>query len=89
MSDAGVRSRRGGAARGDRHGRTGRAVPGDPAAGRGPAEACGVHHRKGRIRAGFDADVLVVAGDPVADITALRRPLEVYLGWGGGPADRG
>lgn len=53
------------------------------------AEACGVQNRKGRIRAGFDADLLVVAGDPVADITVLRRPLGVYLGWGGGPADRG
>jgi imidazolonepropionase-like amidohydrolase len=53
------------------------------------AEACGLQHRKGRIRAGYDADLLVVAGDPVAGITALRRPLAVYLGWDGGPADRG
>ncbi|GAA2656135.1 amidohydrolase family protein [Paractinoplanes durhamensis] len=44
------------------------------------AEACGVPDRKGRIRAGFDADLLIVEGDPVADITALQRPLRVYLG---------
>ena len=44
------------------------------------ADACGVPERKGRIRPGFDADLLVVEGDPLADITALRRPLNVYLG---------
>jgi len=44
------------------------------------AAACGVPDRKGRIRPGFDADLLVVEGDPVADITALRRPVNVYLG---------
>lgn len=43
------------------------------------AEACGVADRKGRIRAGWDADLLIVAGDPVADITALQRPLAVHL----------
>ncbi|WP_426513266.1 amidohydrolase family protein [Dactylosporangium sp. McL0621] len=44
------------------------------------ADACGVPERKGRIRPGFDADLLVVEGDPLADITALRRPVNVYLG---------
>jgi imidazolonepropionase-like amidohydrolase len=43
------------------------------------AEACGVPERKGRIRPGFDADLLIVDGDPVADITTLRRPMSVYL----------
>lgn len=43
------------------------------------AEACGVPDRKGRVRSGFDADLLIVEGDPVADITALRRPVSVYL----------
>jgi imidazolonepropionase-like amidohydrolase len=44
------------------------------------AKACGVLDRKGRIRPGHDADLLIVEGDPVADITALRRPVNVYLG---------
>jgi imidazolonepropionase-like amidohydrolase len=44
------------------------------------AEACGVPDRKGRVRPGHDADLLIVDGDPVADITALRRPTHVYLG---------
>ncbi|MGI5127164.1 amidohydrolase family protein [Pseudonocardia sp. CA-107938] len=34
---------------------------------------------KGRIRPGHDADLLVVDGDPIADIAALQRPLAVYL----------
>jgi imidazolonepropionase-like amidohydrolase len=44
------------------------------------AEACGVPERKGRIRAGYDADLLIVAGDPVADIAALRQPVDVFVG---------
>ena len=43
------------------------------------AEACGLGGRKGRIRAGFDADLLIVDGDPGADITALLRPSAVHL----------
>lgn len=42
------------------------------------AEVCGLERRKGRLRPGFDADLLVVAGDPTRDITVLRRPLAVY-----------
>ncbi|MDP4503779.1 amidohydrolase family protein [Nonomuraea turcica] len=42
------------------------------------ARACRVDERKGMIAPGFDADLLAVAGDPLADITALRRPLAVY-----------
>jgi imidazolonepropionase-like amidohydrolase len=44
------------------------------------AAACGLGDRKGRLRAGYDADVLVVDGDPVADIGALARPAAVFAG---------
>jgi imidazolonepropionase-like amidohydrolase len=58
--------------------------------GLGPAEAlraitsvaagvCGLAHRKGRIAPGYDADLLAVDGDPVADLTALRRVRAVYV----------
>jgi len=42
------------------------------------AQACGLGDRKGRLRAGYDADLLVVDGDPVAGIAALSRPLAVF-----------
>ncbi|MBM7494493.1 imidazolonepropionase-like amidohydrolase [Micromonospora luteifusca] len=42
------------------------------------AQVCGLGQRKGRVRPGFEADLLVVAGDPTRDITVLRRPLAVY-----------
>ncbi len=42
------------------------------------ADACGLGDRKGRLRAGYDADLLVVDGDPVADISALTRPAAVF-----------
>lgn len=35
------------------------------------AEACGLAHRKGRIAPGYDADILAVAGDPMARLDAL------------------
>jgi len=44
------------------------------------AAACGFGDRKGRLRAGYDADLLVVGGDPVADISALARPTAVFAG---------
>jgi imidazolonepropionase-like amidohydrolase len=44
------------------------------------AAACGLGDRKGRLRAGYDADLLVVDGDPVADIGALARPTAVFAG---------
>jgi imidazolonepropionase-like amidohydrolase len=44
------------------------------------AGVCGVGHRKGRITPGFDADILAVDGDPIADPDALHRIRAVYLG---------
>jgi imidazolonepropionase-like amidohydrolase len=42
------------------------------------ADAFGLGGRKGRLRAGYDADLLVVDGDPVADIGSLTRPAAVF-----------
>jgi imidazolonepropionase-like amidohydrolase len=42
------------------------------------AQVCGLGDRKGRLRAGYDADLLVVDGDPLAGIAALSRPLAVF-----------
>jgi len=44
------------------------------------AEVIGLGHRKGRIAPGFDADILEVDGDPVADLAALHRIRAVYAG---------
>jgi imidazolonepropionase-like amidohydrolase len=41
------------------------------------ADALGLE-RAGRLAPGRPADVLVVRGDPLADLGALRRPLAVY-----------
>jgi hypothetical protein len=38
----------------------------------------GLGHRKGRIAAGFDADILAVDGDPIADPDALHQIRAVY-----------
>jgi imidazolonepropionase-like amidohydrolase len=43
------------------------------------ADACGVGARKGRIRPGYDADLLAVDGDPTLDIAAVGSPVAVYL----------
>ncbi|GAA3214930.1 amidohydrolase family protein [Actinocorallia longicatena] len=43
------------------------------------ADACGLAGRKGRILPGHDADLLVVAGDPLTDPAALLRPDTVFL----------
>jgi imidazolonepropionase-like amidohydrolase len=43
-----------------------------------PAEACGLGERKGRLAPGFDADVLAVDGDPLADPAAVHRIRAVY-----------
>ncbi len=37
------------------------------------AGVCGLAHRKGRIAPGYDADLLAVDGDPLADPKAMRR----------------
>jgi len=42
------------------------------------AGVIGLGHRKGRIAPGFDADILAVDGDPIADTAALHRIRTVY-----------
>ncbi|MER6870244.1 MULTISPECIES: amidohydrolase family protein [Amycolatopsis] len=42
------------------------------------ARVCGLGHRKGRLKPGYDADVVVVRGDPLADLSALHRVEAVY-----------
>lgn len=43
------------------------------------ATVCGLAGSKGRLRAGYDADVLVVEGNLAEDVTALRRVRQVVL----------
>ena len=43
------------------------------------AEACGVGDRKGRLRPGYDADVLVVDGDLTGDVGRLADVRSVML----------
>jgi imidazolonepropionase-like amidohydrolase len=42
------------------------------------ADVCGLADRKGRIAPGFDADILAVDGDPLADLDAIHRIRAVY-----------
>jgi imidazolonepropionase-like amidohydrolase len=42
------------------------------------ADACGLGERKGRLAAGYDADILAVDGDPTADPSAMHRIVAVY-----------
>jgi imidazolonepropionase-like amidohydrolase len=44
----------------------------------GAAEVIGLGHRKGRVAPGFDADILAVDGDPLADPAALHRIRAVW-----------
>ncbi len=44
------------------------------------AEACGVGDRKGLLRSGYDADLVVVDGDLRTDLDALGRVRSVVLG---------
>lgn len=44
------------------------------------AQVCGLGDRKGRVAPGFDADLLAVDGDPLADIAALLKPVAVLAG---------
>jgi imidazolonepropionase-like amidohydrolase len=41
------------------------------------ARACGLEGRTGRLQVGLDADLLMVDGDPLADISCLQRPRAV------------
>ena len=43
------------------------------------AQVCGLGDRKGRVRPGYDADLLAVDGDPLTDIGALLRPVAVLV----------
>jgi imidazolonepropionase-like amidohydrolase len=43
------------------------------------ATAIGLGHRKGRLRAGYDADILAVDGDPLTDPAALHAIRAVYV----------
>jgi imidazolonepropionase-like amidohydrolase len=45
----------------------------------GAARACGLGDHKGRIAAGYDADLLIVDGDPRTDLAALHRIRSVYV----------
>ena len=49
------------------------------------AEVIGLGHRKGRIAPGFDADILAVDGDPIADPDALHRIRAVWARGSAGP----
>lgn len=42
------------------------------------AAVLGLGHRKGRLAPGYDADILAVDGNPLTDLTALRRVRAVY-----------
>ena len=42
------------------------------------AAACGISDRTGTLEPGKDADVLVVAGDPLTDLSALHNVLAVF-----------
>ncbi len=44
------------------------------------ASACGLGDRKGSLRVGYDADLVLVDGDPLTDVAALRAIRAVYLG---------
>lgn len=42
------------------------------------AQVCLLGTRKGRIAAGFDADLLIIDGDPIADPDAIHRIRTVF-----------
>jgi imidazolonepropionase-like amidohydrolase len=43
------------------------------------AQVCGLGERKGRLATGYDADLVVVAGDLARDVTGLREVRQVVL----------
>jgi imidazolonepropionase-like amidohydrolase len=47
---------------------------------RGGAEICGIADQRGTLKAGLDADVILVGGDPLKDIKALRDVRTVIKG---------
>ena len=42
------------------------------------ADACAIGDRKGRLAAGYDADLVAIAGDPCTDISAVHNVIAVY-----------
>jgi imidazolonepropionase-like amidohydrolase len=42
------------------------------------ADACGLRGRKGRLVYGADADLIVITGDPLTDISAVHNVIAVY-----------
>jgi imidazolonepropionase-like amidohydrolase len=57
------------------------------------ADACGLGHRKGRLAPGFDADIVAVEGNPLADLAALQhvravfaRGVRITSPWTGSPS---
>jgi imidazolonepropionase-like amidohydrolase len=51
------------------------------------AQVCGLGSTKGRLRPGYDADVVVVDGNPLVDMADIRRIRQVVLA--GTVVDRG
>ena len=45
--------------------------------------------RSGRLEAGYDADVITLDADPLADICVLAKPGPVTGVWRGGPPGQG
>jgi imidazolonepropionase-like amidohydrolase len=45
--------------------------------------------RSGRLEAGYDADVITVGADPLADISVLARPEHITAVWSGGRRVKG
>lgn len=43
------------------------------------ADACGLADRKGRLRPSYDADLVVIDGDPFTDISSLGHVLQVIV----------
>lgn len=55
----------------------------------GPATLGPQAPRSGRLEAGYDADVITVDADPVADISVLAKPAHVTAVWAGGRQVKG
>ncbi|MGH3767743.1 MAG: amidohydrolase family protein [Pseudonocardiaceae bacterium] len=43
------------------------------------AQVCGLGSSKGRLRSGYDADLLLIDGDPLDDVGVLTRPVAVMV----------